>query len=103
MMTDYAPIYALVQQIPKGKVTTYGRIAVCLNLASPRMVGRALHLNPDSEGTPCHRVVASNGRLAPSYAFGGLGEQARKLAAEGVQIKQNRVILRNHLWEPGLL
>lgn len=100
---DYEPIYALVRQIPKGKVTTYGRIAACLGLASPRIVGRALHLNPDSNYTPCHRVVASDGRLAPAYAFGGWRVQAGKLAAEGVQIKQNRAELTSSLWDPSLL
>jgi methylated-DNA-protein-cysteine methyltransferase-like protein len=100
---NYEPIYSLVRQIPKGKVTTYGRIAACLNLASPRIVGRALHLNPDSGYTPCHRVVASNGRLAPSYAFGGNEAQARRLAAEGLQIEVDRVDLAKYLWEPGLL
>lgn len=100
---DYEPIYTLVRSIPKGRVTTYGAIARCLGLPSPRVVGRALHLNPDSSLTPCHRVVNAAGKLAPAYAFGGAGEQAKKLTFEGVKIDQNRVDLKIFGWDPGYL
>ncbi|OGH17170.1 MAG: hypothetical protein A3C30_03245 [Candidatus Levybacteria bacterium RIFCSPHIGHO2_02_FULL_40_18] len=64
----FEKVYDLVQEIPKGKVTTYGSIAKKLNM-SPRVVGYALHINPDSGLTPCHRVVDRNGRIAKRYAF----------------------------------
>ena len=58
-----------------------------------RAVGNALHTNTNGDIVPCHRVVAANGRLAPNYAFGGSGEQARRLTAEGVEVWAGKVDL----------
>lgn len=82
-------IYRVVQAIPEGKVSTYGDIAKVMSkadghLMTSRTVGWALHANPDGGKTPCHRVVFSDGSLAPGYAFGGAGIQEEKLASEGV-------------------
>ncbi|MBI4005001.1 MGMT family protein [Candidatus Roizmanbacteria bacterium] len=90
-------IYKLLQMIPKGKVTTYGAIAQYLNISSPRIVGRILHLNTHPEKFPCHRVVYSNGALSPGYAFGGYKAQKRKLAQEGIAFKHEKVLLQKHL------
>ena len=79
-------VWELVRKIPKGKVTTYGTIAKKLHM-SPRFVGHALHLNPDGELTPCHRVVNRDGRVALGYAFGGAGVQRERLEEEGVKFK----------------
>lgn len=89
--------------VPTGKVTTYGSIGLYLGLRSPRMVGRALHLNPDNGYTPCHRVVFADGSLAPSFAFGGLKAQKEKLMAEGVVFVGDKVDLKRCLWSPGLI
>lgn len=82
----YEQVYKLVRQIPKGKVTTYGAIGKKLNI-SPRTVGYILHLNPDGNLTPCHRVVDRNGCVAPGYAFGGPGKQRELLEEEGIKFK----------------
>jgi methylated-DNA-protein-cysteine methyltransferase-like protein len=79
----FEQVYKVVRKIPKGKVTTYGEIARYLGTTDARKVGWALHANPDKK-TPCHRVVNKDGRLAPGYAFGGAGEQKKKLLVEGV-------------------
>ena len=52
-------IYALVQLIPLGFVTTYGEIAKVLGL-SPRYVGKVLSTNRKPIVIPCHRVIMSN-------------------------------------------
>ena len=80
----FEQVYAVVRTVPAGFVTTYGAIAKALGTRDSRRVGQALHANPDSAKTPCHRVVFSDGRLAPGYAFGGPNEQLRKLQLEGV-------------------
>ncbi len=85
-MSVFSKVYRLVQNIPKGKVVTYGQIAR-LTGTNPRVVGYALHRNPDPKNIPCHRVVDKNGRLALNYAFGGWREQKRKLLSEGVKFK----------------
>ncbi|KAL6892020.1 DNA binding methylated-DNA--cysteine S-methyltransferase [Trichoderma evansii] len=53
-------VYALLLQIPKGRVTTYGAIARALK-TSPRAVGNALRNNPFAPKVPCHRCVGSTG------------------------------------------
>lgn len=80
----FARVYALVQQVPPGYVTTYGDVARALGTRDARRVGHALHANPSGDNTPCHRVVTKDGRLSESYAFGGSIEQYAKLVAEGV-------------------
>lgn len=78
-------VYAFLRTIPRGKVATYGQIAVHLgnqNLA--RVVGNILHQNPDPGRFPCHRVVNSKGRISTSFAFGGADAQRRLLEQEGI-------------------
>ncbi len=86
-MNFFEKVYALVRQIPKGKVATYGQIA--LAAGSPRaarQVGYALHVNPQPFVIPCHRVVNRFGGLAPAFAFGGREVQAGLLREEGVEV-----------------
>lgn len=85
-MKKYEKVYKLVQKIPKGRVSTYGLLAKQLNM-SPRVIGHALHLNPNSNLTPCHRVVDRTGRVAPGFAFGGPGIQKKLLEQEGILFK----------------
>lgn len=80
----YERVYEIVEKIPKGKVTTYGEIGKKLHI-TPRVVGFALHANPDSQLVPCHRVVNKEGRVAPGYAFGGQGIQKKRLLSEGIE------------------
>ena len=62
-------IYDVVRQIPRGKVASYGQVAALAGNAHwARVVGYALHVNPDPDGIPCYRVVTMDGR--PSSAFG---------------------------------
>lgn len=90
-------VYELVRKIPKGRVTTYGAIAKKLSMF-PRIVGYALHLNPNGKRTPCHRVVNRDGRVASSYAFGGPGGQKKRLEEEGVNFRdESHVDLTKHL------
>ncbi|MBI3955978.1 MGMT family protein [Candidatus Gottesmanbacteria bacterium] len=93
-------VYAVVRRIPPGKVATYKLIADILDTRDARRVGHALHANPDGSRTPCHRVVFSDGRLAPGYAFGGPNGQRRKLELEGVTFIDGNVDLSTHLWQP---
>lgn len=84
-MNTFERIYEVVKSIPKGKVATYGQVALLAgNPRWARVVGYALHINPDTAVIPCHRVVNREGRLAPGFAFGGDGVQRQLLEAEGV-------------------
>lgn len=95
----FQQVYRLVEMIPAGKVTTYGAIAKALATRDARRIGHALHANPDGDKTPCHRVVFTDGRLAPGYAFGGPKEQLRRLQLEGVVfVSPSRVDLHTSLY-----
>ena len=61
-------VYHMVEQIPKGKVATYGQIAfLCGKLRAARVVGNALHENPFEGCVPCHRVVNAKGELSGAF------------------------------------
>ena len=67
----FTQIYDIVRQIPYGKVATYGQIAeLAGNKRLSRVVGYALHVNPDPDGIPCYRVVNRFGAVSPAFAFG---------------------------------
>ena len=84
-MTTFEKIYEVVKNIPKGKVATYGQVALLAgNPRWARVVGYALHINPEPGVIPCHRVVNREGKVAPGFAFGGEGVQRKLLEAEGV-------------------
>lgn len=92
-------VYEIVRKVPKGKVTTYGAIGKKLHM-SPRTVGTALHLNPYEGDVPCHRVVNREGRIAPGFAFGGIGMQKKLLENEGMKFVDNtHVDLAKYLHE----
>ena len=88
-------VYHFLTTIPKGKVVTYGQIALFLgNKNLSRTVGNILHQNPDGEKFPCYKVVNSQGKLSCHYAFGGLNAQREKLQQDGIRVENDRVDLR---------
>jgi methylated-DNA-protein-cysteine methyltransferase-like protein len=98
-------VYKLVCMIPKGRVATYGQIAVLAgNPRASRIVGYALHVNPRPGEIPCHRVVNRFGGLAPAFAFGGTDAQRRLLEAEGVMVDEdNNIDLKRFRWDSSLV
>ena len=97
----YNIVYNVVKSIPRGRVATYGQIAaLCGAPRAARVVGSALHHNPEPIIIPCHRVVNRFGGLAPEFAFGGKDEQSRLLEQEGVKVgEDDRVDLTKFLWD----
>lgn len=84
-MNTFEKIYEVVKAIPKGKVATYGQVAFLAgNPHWARVVGYALHNNPDPSSIPCHRVINRKGKVAPGFAFGGSEIQRQLLEAEGI-------------------
>jgi methylated-DNA-protein-cysteine methyltransferase-like protein len=98
----FARIYDVVKQIPKGHVATYGQIAALAgNPRWSRVVGFALHVNPDPDNVPCFRVVNRHGECSGSFAFGGFDAQRVLLELDGVGfLADGRVDLHKHLWRP---
>jgi len=92
-------IYNVVRQIPKGKVATYGQVATLAgNKRWARVVGYALHANPEPGVIPCHRVVNRNGEVSKAFAFGGENRQIELLENEGVRFKDGKVDLNKYGW-----
>lgn len=84
-MNTFEKIYEVVKSIPEGKVATYGQVALLAgNPRWARVVGYALHVNPEPGIIPCHRVVNREGKVAPVFAFGGEGVQRQLLESEGI-------------------
>ena len=100
-MSVFDKIYETVKKIPKGYVSTYGDIAFAVgNPRLARVVGYALHANPDPEGIPCYRVVTKDGRTSPAFAFGGADMQRALLEADGIGfLPDGRVDMEKYRWE----
>ncbi len=100
----FSRVYEVVRQIPPGFVATYGQVARLAGAPrNARLVGFALHANPEPGVIPCHRVVFADGRVSEGFAFGGPDVQRRLLEAEGVRFTaDNRVDLGRYQWPAGL-
>ncbi len=95
----FSMIYDVVKRIPKGKVATYGMVAsLAGNPRWSRVVGYALHVNPDPENIPCYRVVNRFGEVSKAFAFGGENVQIELLKKDGVRFIDNKVDLSEFLW-----
>jgi len=98
--SSFELIYDIVRQIPKGTVATYGQVAALAgNRRWSRVVGYALHVNPDPEHIPCHRVVNRLGEVSKAFAFGGENRQIDLLIQEGVGFQDGRVDLQKYGWK----
>ena len=98
-MNSFESIYEVVREIPRGNVATYGQVAALAgNRRWSRVVGFALHVNPDPEGIPCYRVVNRNGEVSSAFAFGGGNRQIELLEADGIPCPDGRVDLAKYQW-----
>ena len=85
-MSSFDRVYEVVKQIPRGQVASYGQVAEALgNRRLSRVVGYALHVNPEPGVIPCHRVVKKDGEVSSAFAFGGANQQIILLEEEGVE------------------
>ena len=97
--TFRATVYRVVAQIPRGKVASYGLVALLAGrFGAARAVGTAMREVPRNLKLPCHRVIKSDGSLAPEHLFGG--RQKRMLLAEKVHFtRSGRVDMRTSEWD----
>ena len=95
-------VYEVVKQIPPGRVTSYGAIAVFLGAArSARMVGWAMNNASKMEDIPAHRVVNRNGLLTGKHHFQGTRVMQQQLEAEGVKVEDDKVLdFQKVFWDP---
>ena len=107
--TFYKQVYKVVQSIPKGKISSYGRIAHMLGRPrAARAVGYALSALKDSKSdapytsatVPWQRVVNSQGRISIRHREATANRQAEFLRNEGVVVNDDlRINLDVYLWE----
>ena len=89
-------ILSAVEEIPEGRVATYGQIAGLIGREkNSRLVGKVLSMSRYYGEYPCHRVVNHAGRLVPGWV-----EQRSLLMREGVAMKDMyHVDLKKYKWD----
>jgi len=96
-------VFEVARQIPKGRVTSYGAIAICLGTkSSARMVGWAMNgsgkVRPK---VPAHRVVNRLGILSGKHHFDDPMQMERLLRKEGIKVKNDTVVdFEKLFWDP---
>lgn len=89
-------VLSAVEEVPEGKVATYGQIARLIGRSkNARLVGKILSRAQYYGDYPCHRIVNHCGRLVPGWT-----EQKELLRSEGITLKDdNHVNLKQYQWE----
>jgi len=82
----FPAVYALIKEIPKGQIASYGMIASLIPGATARIVGFATAGTPAGQDIPWQRVVNSMGKISERD---GAERQRKRLEAEGVQFSSN--------------
>lgn len=96
-------VYQVARQIPKGRVTSYGAIAICLGTKlSARMVGWAMNgAHRVRPKVPAHRVVNRNGMLSGKAHFSTPDQMEKLLKKEGIKVKNDVIVdFEKVFWDP---
>ena len=96
MPTPFAQrVYQKLQEVPKGRVTTYKALAKSLENRAYQAIGTAMKNNPYAPKVPCHRVVKSDGSIGgfKGYKTGKtVTEKIEMLKKEGVAVANGKVL-----------
>jgi methylated-DNA-protein-cysteine methyltransferase-like protein len=101
----FADVMAVVRQVPRGRVTTYGAIAKYLGAArSSRIVGFCMNnAHTVKPKVPAHRVVNRIGLLTGKHHFGSPTAMEDLLKKEGVKVKDDQVVdFQKRFWDPAV-
>ena len=98
----FEQVWAVVREVPRGRVTSYGAIAKALGSSqSSRMVGWAMNAAHACADVPAHRVVNREGLLTGKVHFTPPSAMQQRLEAEGVKVKKDKVVNFDQLfWDP---
>ena len=99
----YRRIYAVVSRIPRGRVATYGQVAMLAQLQGrARLVGYALNALPEGSGVAWHRVINARGQISERSDGGPAGRLQRlRLERERVRFASvGRIALERFRWRP---
>ena len=101
-ISDYTTtVIKIIKQIPEGKVTTYGKIAILAgNPRSARQVSWILHSTSKKYDLPWHRVINSKGLIAMN-SVDDKNTQKEMLEKEGIEFLSDfKVNLKKYQWQP---
>ena len=101
----FEDVYAIVRQIPKGRVTSYGAIAAYLGTKlSARMVGWAMNAATNAKPkVPAQRVVNRNGMLSGKHHFSTPTMMEELLKKDGVIVKEDTIVdFKKIYWDPAI-
>jgi methylated-DNA-protein-cysteine methyltransferase-like protein len=97
-LTDVDRILAAVRKIPRGRVSSYGEIAAVAGLPRrARLVGTTLK-HASARDLPWFRVINSGGKISLPAGSDAYARQKRKLEAEGVIFRGDRVDMKRYGW-----
>jgi len=98
----FEKVYAIVRQIPAGRITSYGAIAKCIGSPqSARMVGWAMNASHNRSDVPAHRVVNRKGLLTGKHHFEGTNLMQQLLENEGIVVIENQIQnFEEIFWDP---
>ena len=98
----FEKVYQVAEQIPYGRVTSYGAIAKYLGTPkSARMVGWAMNASHVNPKVPAHRVVNRIGVLSGKHHFEGTNLMQQLLESEDVEVLDNQIQnFESLFWDP---
>jgi len=100
---NYARIWKVIAGIPRGRVSTYGRIAERAGFPrGARLTAQALRAAPAKLRLPWHRVLNAQGRIAIPENSPSRARQRALLEREGVAFVNGRVNLERYGWQTSL-
>ena len=98
----FEKVYQVAEQIPYGRVTSYGAIAKYQGTPkSARMVGWAMNASHVNPKVPAHRVVNRIGMLSGKHHFEGTNLMQQLLESEDVEVLDNQIQnFESLFWDP---
>ena len=82
-------VWEFLKTIPKGKVTTYSKVAEAIGYPkAARAVANAIGNNPNPIIVPCHRVIRANGTIGGYSGIGGIKKKKALLKKENIKLNQ---------------
>lgn len=100
---NHARIWMVIAEIPRGRVSTYGRIAERAGFPrGARLTAQALRAAPKKLKLPWHRVLNAQGRIAIPEGSPSRTRQKKLLEREGVAFVNGRVNLERFGWQTSL-
>ncbi len=102
-VTRMRRIWDTIDEIPKGRVASYGQIAEIAGIPrGARQVAYALRHVPDDRKLPWFRVIRASGQIAFDLGTASFERQKNHLLEENVPVVSGRIDMQQYRWQPDL-